>query len=318
MIGDAISTLNVKLEKEVLRGISDAAMASDAWIITNGYKEETTSELIGEIVYKSRVKNTELNFSAIAVSKWGNIRDREKLYGSGNQVSEHDALPPGRYTLEPNHTHYICFDDGTYNSTDSGTFASKLARAISDKARVPLVTIVAGGNLYALKSIWDDLINQVSVVIINVSVKDTSKATRNRIDEDIGRDERSSNDKNDINMIMLEYSFTLPKSGGVSGPTKLTLREILRPFGKQRLDIHNDLLKLYVAIRKEEYKTAGKKMPLGELLDLNEKQSLAKYIFWFATCLTSPLRDNIHIFDFNISTSLQTTIYVASVQGKSE
>jgi hypothetical protein len=28
MIGDAISTLNVRLEKELLRGISDAAVAS--------------------------------------------------------------------------------------------------------------------------------------------------------------------------------------------------------------------------------------------------------------------------------------------------
>ncbi|CAF1154218.1 unnamed protein product [Adineta steineri] len=236
MVGDAVSTLNVTLEKEVLRGISDAAVASDAWIITSGYKEETTSELIGEIVYKNRVKNAALNFSAIAVGKWGNIRDREKLYGS-NQVCEHAPSPPGRYALEPNHTHYICFDDGTYNSSDNGEFASELAREISYGARrrIPLVTIVAGGNLYALDSISDDLINQVSVVIINQSgplanilckhykaTKNISKATRNQTDEDIARDKRSGDDENDIDTVMLEYSFRLPRPGEEPPSTELT------------------------------------------------------------------------------------------------
>jgi hypothetical protein len=58
----------------------------DAWILTSGYKEEAISELIGEIVYKKRLKNTKkqlentkLNFSAIAVGKWGNICERRKL-----------------------------------------------------------------------------------------------------------------------------------------------------------------------------------------------------------------------------------------------
>jgi hypothetical protein len=32
--------------------------------------------LIGEVVYKSRVKNPTLSFRAIGVGKWGNIRDR--------------------------------------------------------------------------------------------------------------------------------------------------------------------------------------------------------------------------------------------------
>jgi len=96
-----------------------------------------------------------------------------------------------------------------------------------------------------------------------------------------------------------------------------SLREVLRPFGKLRLDIYNDLSKLYAAIRQEEYKTAGKKLPVGELLKLSERRILANSIFRFATCLTSPLRDNIHMYDYNVSNSLQNTIYGALVQGKS-
>lgn len=47
----------------------------DAWIITSGYKAEDVSELIGEIVYKSRMRNSEINFTVIGVGKWGNIQD---------------------------------------------------------------------------------------------------------------------------------------------------------------------------------------------------------------------------------------------------
>jgi hypothetical protein len=94
-----------------------------------------------------------------------------------------------------------------------------------------------------------------------------------------------------------------------------SLENALRPLSKFRRDIYNDLLKLYGVIRQEEYKTSGKKLPVGELLDWDEKRALAKSFFWFASCLTSPHRDNIHIFDFNPSDSLQSTIYHASVQG---
>ncbi|CAF4902841.1 unnamed protein product [Rotaria sp. Silwood1] len=75
MISDPDSIPNIKTEKELLQGISDAATASGAWIITNGYKEESIVELVGEIVFKSRLKNTQMNFSAIAIGKSDNIQD---------------------------------------------------------------------------------------------------------------------------------------------------------------------------------------------------------------------------------------------------
>jgi hypothetical protein len=93
-----------------------------------------------------------------------------------------------------------------------------------------------------------------------------------------------------------------------------SLAEALRPFGKLRSKIYKDLLKLYGTIRQDEYKTAGKKLTVDELLNWTEKKILAKYIFRFATCLTK-LRDNIFIFDFNPSKSLHNTIYDAWTQG---
>ena len=98
MIGDVDSTPNIKTEKELLKGIADAAAASGAqkdyciilqknsvgfylgaWIITSGYKEESIAELIGEVVYDCRTKNPDINLRAIAVGKWGNIHDCHQL-----------------------------------------------------------------------------------------------------------------------------------------------------------------------------------------------------------------------------------------------
>ena len=95
-----------------------------------------------------------------------------------------------------------------------------------------------------------------------------------------------------------------------------SLENALRPLSKFRKDIYNDLMKLYGVIRQEEYKSSGKKLPVGELLEWDEKRAFAKYFFWFTSCLTRPHRDNIHIFDVNSSNSLQSTIYHASVQGQ--
>jgi hypothetical protein len=106
-----------------------------------------------------------MNFSAIAVGKWGNIHECHQLEdrfdkviiyitisillsatfvyrisvqyycfrNSNNQSTVRKGY--GQYKLESNHTHYIFFDDGTCNSLNTGEFASNLARQISRGAR---------------------------------------------------------------------------------------------------------------------------------------------------------------------------------------
>jgi hypothetical protein len=58
--------------------------------------------------------------------------------------------------------------------------------------------------------------------IKKVLIKDISDATRNQTYEDVIYDERSSDDENDIDMFMLEYSFTLPEPGKLNLSTELT------------------------------------------------------------------------------------------------
>ena len=94
------------------------------------------------------------------------------------------------------------------------------------------------------------------------------------------------------------------------------LREALRSLGKWRSDFVNDVRKLYSAVRQQEYEAQGKRLPVGELLSLDEERTLARYLYQLANCLQSPLRDNIHVFNVSSSKSLKKNIYYAFVQGK--
>ncbi len=94
------------------------------------------------------------------------------------------------------------------------------------------------------------------------------------------------------------------------------LRQALRPLGKNRREFVNDVRKLYNIIRQQEYDAQGKRLPVGELLNFDEEKAFGEYLYRFACCLKTPLREHIHVFDINSSNSLKETIYYAFVQGK--
>lgn len=77
----------------------------------------------------------------------------------------------------------------------------------------------------------------------------------------------------------------------------------------------DDLRKLYAFLRREEHEISGKMPLVSELLTFDEQKDLATYLSLFATCLSSRLRGKIHIFDMNLSNTLQNTIYKALIQG---
>ncbi|CAF4110427.1 unnamed protein product, partial [Adineta steineri] len=124
----------------------------------------------------------------------------------------------GRYTLEPNLTQYIFFDDGTYDSMDNGDFASELARNISRGARrkIPLVTILVGADLQALKSIFTDLESNIPVLIVDQSgplamimckhlklTENMFKSTKNQNQELTKRDVHHDNAEDEIDTYLL-------------------------------------------------------------------------------------------------------------------
>ncbi|CAF0854764.1 unnamed protein product [Adineta steineri] len=234
----------------------------------------------------------------------------------------------GRYTLEPNLTQYIFFDDGTYDSVDTGGFASKLARNISTGARrkIPLVTILVGADLHALELIFTNLESNIPVLIIDQSgplatimckhlklTENMFKPAKNRNQELIECDDDDVNPEDDIDthLLGLTVGKTVEKTD-----KKATLGEVLNKFGNMRIEIFKDIRKLYGIIRQKECTILGKKLPVGELPNLGEEKVLAKYLYWFATCLARPFRDRIHVFDMNSSSPLQNKIYKATIQAR--
>lgn len=59
----------------------------DACIITSCYKEESIAELVGEVTYNCRIKNPDLNFSTIAVGKWGNVDECHEFEKKSGELS---------------------------------------------------------------------------------------------------------------------------------------------------------------------------------------------------------------------------------------
>ncbi|CAF3809830.1 unnamed protein product, partial [Adineta steineri] len=320
MIGDIDTTPNIKIEKELLQSISDAAVASDAWIITNGYKEESISELVGEVMYNCQMNNSHINFSAIAVGKWGNIHNCHKLEQRNHNTPLTIQKGHGRYKLELNHTEYIFFDDGTCDSLDTGEFASNFARQISRGARrrIPLITVLIGGTPHSLSSIYADLKRLVPVVIVKGCgpladtlykyLKLTEGSYKSSKSDD--QDETFTDSKDDLDIATINEIFE-EGSDDVeteASSTKKTLKEMLRSLDKFRLDFVNDVRKLYNIVRQQHYETQGKRLPVGELLSLEEEKALGKYLYQMASCLNAPFRDNIHIFNIDSSKSLKETI----------
>ncbi|UJR20243.1 hypothetical protein I4U23_023374 [Adineta vaga] len=340
MIGDIDTTPNIKIEKELLQSISDAAIASDAWIITNGYKEESISELIGEVMYNCKIKNPNMDFNAIAVGKWGNIHECHKMKDNFRNFNIQSTTRQGhgRYKLELNHTHYIFFDDGTCDSVDTGEFASNLARQISRGARrrIPLITVLVGGTPYSLSSIYTDLKKLIPVVIVdgcgplaNILYKylklteSSYKSSKNLNEKNDAQDDASSDvSDDDIDIAMIDENILLQCDDDdnvdeiPSSSANETLRHVLRPLGKYRLAFVNDVRQLYNIIRQQEYEAQGKRLPIGELLSWNEEKNLGKYLYQMASCLNAPLRENIHLFNIDSSKSLKETLYYAFVQAR--
>ncbi|CAF4696079.1 unnamed protein product [Rotaria socialis] len=257
---------------------------------------------VGDDIFKQTCKGSGKSETEYTFSTPRTLGNREREYLPTDNNSVKNDLR-NLYTLEPNHTHYIFFDDGTYNSNDTSGFASKLAREISFGARrrIPLVNILAGGNLHALKSIWKDLRDHVPIVIIDKSGPLANilckyfKATSNisQSDERVGQNGNSNDHDNDLDRFLNDHYFALANVKQPQLSLIHTSVENSSVLGIHLKDIYKDLLKLYDVIRQKEYKTSGK------------------------TCLNFPLRNNIHILNLDSSNTLQNTIYGAMVQAKS-
>lgn len=117
----------------------------DAWIITSGYQEESTSELIGEVMYNCRMKHPDINISALGVGKWGNIHDCHKLESRFDtslwSYRIHMLCFPSE-TLIMNQTHTKAVDGTISSWTIHITFSSMMVHVIRlIKVHLPRISL---------------------------------------------------------------------------------------------------------------------------------------------------------------------------------
>ncbi|CAF4701548.1 unnamed protein product [Rotaria sp. Silwood1] len=123
--------LNERLEREFMKGIIKAALGADGWIVTTGFKAGVV-QLVGEAIHDHKVTNPRSHITAIGFSKWGATKNRTSLIttkiatnSNQNTTINTSKRRKGEQDLEPNHTHFLLLDDGTYYGYDIGDYRTK-------------------------------------------------------------------------------------------------------------------------------------------------------------------------------------------------
>ncbi|CAF1532094.1 unnamed protein product [Adineta ricciae] len=166
--------LSERLEREFIKGIIQAALKADGWIVTTGFKTGVV-QLVGEAIHDHKVTNPRSHITAIGCSKWGAVRNREALILKTSMVNRcadvATKAEKGQQHLEPNHTHFLLLDDGTYYGYEIGDYRTRFVNEIAKykDANVPNVTIVVEGGPDTLLTIYNDLCNNIPVVLIDGS-----------------------------------------------------------------------------------------------------------------------------------------------------
>ncbi|CAF3957560.1 unnamed protein product, partial [Adineta steineri] len=178
-------TMTEKLEKEIIRGIIDAAATSNAWILTTGINNGV-SKLIGEGISHYRLLKANPNkIVCIGLTKWGTINGRTRFelkhtikvsedYGLelfSRRISNDDNDTDE--TIERNHTHCILFDDGKLGSyLNDGQRSDLVKHAMNDKDekhRCYGVTIIVEGVKNTTEVLQHDIDENRPIVFIEDS-----------------------------------------------------------------------------------------------------------------------------------------------------
>ncbi|CAF0984122.1 unnamed protein product [Adineta steineri] len=175
-------TMTEKLEKEIIRGIIDAAATSNAWILTTGINNGA-SKLIGEGISHYRLLKSNPNKTVcIGLTKWGTINESTRFELKHTtkdyppelchrQIS--DTGDDTDETIERNHTHCILFDDGKLSGYLSDEQRSALVgHAMNDKDEEHKcygVTIIVEGGKNTIEVLQHDIDENRPIVFIEDS-----------------------------------------------------------------------------------------------------------------------------------------------------
>ncbi|CAF4967766.1 unnamed protein product [Rotaria sp. Silwood1] len=291
--------LNERLEREFMKGIIQAALKADGWIVTTGFKTGVV-QLVGEAIHEHRVTNPRSHITAIGCSKWGAARNRASLILSKKSTNSiQDATmdtskrTKGEQDLEPNHTHFLLLDDGTYYGYDIEDYRTKFVLEAShynksdNEENVPIVTIVVEGGPDTLSTIYKDLSNNIPVVLIDGSGR-IANLLANFLNRTKSIINRSGEDNNDFDWKKIIHM----KEAGDIGKSKTNFRSYEHEIRDGLRDISKG--------------SSSSTEQIDELLE------------YFLYCLQPTVRSKIRIFSLDSKESLDDTILEAIVHEKQQ
>ncbi|CAF0929325.1 unnamed protein product [Adineta steineri] len=240
-------TMTEKLEKEIIRGIIDAAATSSAWILTTGINNGV-SKLIGEGISHYRLLKANPNkIICIGLTKWGTINESTRfelkhttkgypLELRRRQISDNDADTDE--TIERNHTHCILFDDGKLSGYLSDEQRRDLVKeACEDKYHKCYgVTVIVEGGRNTIEVLKNDIRKKRPIVFIEDSgrLADVFASLINQT-ADAKNDQQFIPPDEVVRKALAEFFPSLDK-GEISGITK-GIQEILKKENRHLLNV---------------------------------------------------------------------------------
>lgn len=102
----------------LVTGLSELAEATDAWVVTGG-ENRGMMKMIGEaLLGNRRGGDRSRRIPCIGVCAWSRVLNTDVLLNGVGKRYEWRApdLQDDTVPLDPNHTHFLLFDDGTAHS----------------------------------------------------------------------------------------------------------------------------------------------------------------------------------------------------------
>ncbi|UJR35044.1 hypothetical protein I4U23_027820 [Adineta vaga] len=289
--------LNERLEREFMKGIIQAALKADGWIVTTGFKTGVV-QLVGEAIHDHKVTNPRSKITAIGCPKWGATKNREALITSKpttivNVNPSKTTEKKSQQELEPNHTHFILLDDGTYYNYDTGDYRSRLVLEIanykynddttSKQQNVPVVTIVVEGGPDTLFTICKDLRQNIPIVLI-----DGSGRVPNLLTNFLIRTETMINRMGKDEMAIWKKAIDIKETNDIE-----RLKMKFHPYAEEICDGLKDISK-------------------GSKKDGNFEELFHCILY----CLQPAVRSKIRIYSLDSDLDLDDTIFEAIIHAK--
>jgi hypothetical protein len=155
-----------RLEKAFKRGLAQAALATNAWIITGG-----TDSGVMSLVGRSLAEYNCTSVQCIGIVPWGVIFNRAQMEGAQGStidlVAEREADATGA-NLEPHHSIFLMPDTGKTGGAAFGAEIVFRARLEAEYCRrgVPRVLVVVQGGPGTLSTVLECLTEGCPVVLI--------------------------------------------------------------------------------------------------------------------------------------------------------